>query len=149
MGRYKRKKHQKSTNGSSNGSTTTASRTLSSSSSLGMEERQEKKFTAKDRKLLTQYLQEYQDCAYRVYNGMSKKRQEVESDEPVIIGGVTFPMLTDDALRQPTLSLPKELSSKQRKVVHQYCCDGEHMKNKVDGGSSWRLSNYFLFTFIL
>jgi hypothetical protein len=114
MGRYKRKKPKYTT-------------TRSSSSTFGQtKEAKGNHFSVKDKKLLLQYLQEYYDGSFRVYNG--KKKHGVlmlESDEPIIIGGHTFPMLTDFVLRQPYLALPKKLSSKQRRAVHDMCCDGE------------------------
>lgn len=43
-----------------------------------------------------------------------------DSDDPIVIGGCTFPMLDEDALKQPYLALPL-FNAKQRKIIHHLC----------------------------
>lgn len=98
-------------------------------------------FSQKDRKVLRQYLEEYRDGAWTAFLGRHQEQENQQqnnltvsysspfmtriSDKPIVIGHCTFPALTKEMLEQPYMILPKELSSKQRRVVHEVCADGK------------------------
>jgi hypothetical protein len=128
MGRWKRNKQKYANSRSTSGAST------SSNSSRGGA--QGKAFTHRDRKVLLYYSQDYHAGASNVYNGKPVQRNRAGIDKstyigghafpkPIVIGGHTFPLLTDEVLREPYLALPKELWSKQRRIVHEMCSDGE------------------------
>lgn len=83
-------------------------------------------FSAKDRKLLIQYLNEYYERCTDLQRGSffrtrrSRKLLISDSVDPLVIGGCTFPTLDEVALRQPYLALPL-LNAKQRKMIHHLC----------------------------
>eukprot|EP00526_Cylindrotheca_closterium_P007859 CAMPEP_0113638386 /NCGR_PEP_ID=MMETSP0017_2-20120614/20106_1 /TAXON_ID=2856 /ORGANISM="Cylindrotheca closterium" /LENGTH=657 /DNA_ID=CAMNT_0000549485 /DNA_START=11 /DNA_END=1984 /DNA_ORIENTATION=- /assembly_acc=CAM_ASM_000147 len=115
MGRrkwYKKRRYGKKKNGFSN-----EARSNSNSKET---------FSAKDRKLLIQYLNEYCERCTDLYRGSifranrSRKLQISDSDDPIVIGGCTFPMLDEAALTQPYLALPI-FNAKQRKIIHHLC----------------------------
>jgi hypothetical protein len=122
MGRWKRKKGQYLSRKSSNDSASSSATTLSISDLA--EESNSKFFTRKDRKLVIQYLEEYKNGALQVYRGNYEHRMNASS-EPLVIAGRTFPFLTEEVLCQPYLKLQRELSSKQRRCIHELCVDGK------------------------
>lgn len=134
MGRWKRKKRQYNSKRLSDVSTQ-STKSDASSSFLGGESRealgddvgQTKSFDIKDRKLLLRYLQAYKRGAWEVYSEGESNGSFVSkrSGTPLVIGGHVFPSLTKEVLRQPYVQLPRELSSKQRRAVHEICSDGE------------------------
>jgi hypothetical protein len=83
------------------------------------------KFSGKDYRLLKQYLKEYRAMVIRIFNGKIARQGGIisGSKEPIIIGGCTFPMLTQEILEQPYLALPKMLTNKQRRETHQLCVE--------------------------
>ena len=121
MGRNRRRnKYSGSRSSSSNGS-------ASSTFSQEGPSQEYNSFNRKDKKKLFRYLRDYYNGAFRVFNGKSNQNKSLlsKSDTPIIIGGHAFPKLTNEVLRQPYLALPKGLSSKQRRTVHEICCDGK------------------------
>eukprot|EP00980_Cylindrotheca_fusiformis_P028977 scaffold22681_cov146-Cylindrotheca_fusiformis.AAC.9 len=78
--------------------------------------------TQKDKKIARRYLNEYREKCLDLYNGKTSwKRFRSDSNVPVVIAGCRFPMLTKDMLMRPFLALPKELTGKQRKSIHELC----------------------------
>jgi ribonuclease D len=78
------------------------------------------------------YLQDYKEHAFSLYNSTSsssssKQQQAVTKNniQPTIIDGVKLPIFENHhgVLEQPFLSLPKELSSYHRSIVHDICTD--------------------------
>jgi hypothetical protein len=127
MGRWKGKKEkqklkQRIQRSLSDASSTNGSTSMSSVSSPPPQGKVG--FSYKDRKILLQYLKDYRDGALALYN-QNTRPQTPESQEPISIASHKFPLLTDEVLRKPYLALPKDLSSKQRRVVHDMCIDGE------------------------
>jgi hypothetical protein len=126
MGRWKRKKGQYSSRKSSDASASSAA-TGDSETSLSTSDlkgNNSKFFSRKDRKLLIQYLEEYKNGVLKVYLGTYEHRMDA-SPEPLVIAGRTFPFLTEEVLCQPYLELQRELSSKQRKCLHELSVDGK------------------------
>lgn len=84
------------------------------------------KFDTKDRKLLILYLNEYYEKCTDLYRGgifrtkRSRTMQISDSDDPIVIGGFTFPKLDAEVVRQPYLALPL-MNAKQRKIIHHLC----------------------------
>jgi len=93
-----------------------------------------------ERKLLLNYLQEYQERSFSLYysttatatatTSSSSRRQDddnniINRQQPIKIGGVCLPKLDNDTIimEQPFLALPRELSPKQRAMVHDICVD--------------------------
>jgi hypothetical protein len=129
MGRWKRKKGQYSSRKSSDASASSAATgdsetSLSTSDLKGNKGNNSKFFSRKDRKLLIQYLEEYKNGVLKVYLGTYEHRMDA-SPEPLVIAGRTFPFLTEEVLCQPYLELQRELSSKQRKCLHELSVDGK------------------------
>jgi hypothetical protein len=130
MGRWKRKKEQQKLkqriqrsllDGNGNGSATSVSSSQPPPKSKAG-------FSYKDRKIILQYLKDYRDGAFAIYHGNKQLPQaSSESQEPIAIASHNFPLLTYVVLRQPYLMLPKDLSSKQRRAVHDMCMDGENI----------------------
>ena len=129
MGRWKRKKGQYSSKKSSDDSASSAA-TGDCETSLSisdLEKSTSKFFNRKDRKLVIQYLEEYKNGALQVYRGTYEHRIDA-SPEPLVIAGRTFPFLTEEVLSQPYLKLQRELSSKQRRCIHELCVDGKSLR---------------------
>jgi hypothetical protein len=130
MGRWKRKKGQYWSRKSSDASSASSAANGDSETSVStsdLEESSSKLFTRKDRKSLIQYLEEYKDGALQVYRGTYEHRIDA-SPEPLVIAGRTFPFLTEEVLCQPYLKLQRELSSKQRRCLHELCVDGKSLR---------------------
>ena len=51
------------------------------------------------------------------------KKNKNAGDEERVIGGISFPALTDAVFQEPYLKLPKELAKKQRSIVHEACIE--------------------------
>jgi DNA modification methylase len=86
-------------------------------------------WTFQERKDLLAFLLEYREGAIRVYHPSSIKyivgsSTKGENAGGRTIGGIEFPALTDDVVRQPYLCLPRSLTSKQRKMAHETCVEG-------------------------
>ena len=128
MGRWKRKKGQYSSRKSSDDSASSAA-TGNCETSLSisdLEKSTSKFFSRKDRKLVFQYLEEYKSGALQVFRGTYERRDA--SPETLVIAGRTFPFLTEEVLSQPYLKLERELSSKQRRCIHELCVDGKSFR---------------------
>jgi hypothetical protein len=95
----------------------------SSSASASSPKRFGNRLSVKDKKVITRYLNEYREKCMDLYNGKRKSRKRYMSDRdtPIVIAGCIFPMLTNAVLLQPYLALPKELTGKQRKFIHESC----------------------------
>jgi hypothetical protein len=108
MGRWKRKKNQYNSRQSSAGTSNRSS-----------------PFSHKDLIFLLKYLGEYQRGAENLYWGKGEESNLslAKRTDPIVIGGQTFLSLTDENLKRPYLALPKGLSSKQRRSVHELCVE--------------------------
>ncbi|KAI2510257.1 3'-5' exonuclease [Fragilaria crotonensis] len=108
MGRWKRKKEYYSNK---------------KSSSLDKESDDDKSagkpFAPLELERVKAYLREYRDGCYQVLNVDQPDNIAAE----VTIGGHTFPVLSPSVLSQPYLALPTELSSKQRRSIHELALD--------------------------
>jgi ribonuclease D len=95
-----------------------------------------------ERKLLLNYLQEYQERSFSLYysttatssssssSSSSYQRQDddnnnINRQQPIKIGGVCLPRLDNDTIiiEQPFLALPRELAPYQRAMVHDICVE--------------------------
>ena len=96
------------------------------SSGSADEEDTPKAWTSVERKAVLEYLLEYREQAVQVYHQSSqilnKKHVKVKAR---VIGSIEFPALTQEQLSRPYLALPKALTSKQRRMVHECCTEGE------------------------
>lgn len=78
---------------------------------------------------MLKYLQDYKEHALSLYNSTTSSKQQPavpkSNIQPTIIDGVQLPIFESnhDVLEQPFLSLPKELSSYHRSIVHDVCTD--------------------------
>ena len=106
--------------------------------------------TATDRALLLKYLLEYKSGCERVCfphdfcqsdeetvvtapAARNKSQEMIHSDnEEVEIGGSRFPALTNEVLSRPYLELPKTMTSKHRRAIHELCVDGKEWKSDDD-----------------
>jgi len=79
-------------------------------------------WTWKERHELIRYLKAYKKGAEQVYH--DGRLNDVSDGEAQTIGKVEFPPLTKTVLSQPFLELPQDLTSKQRKIVHECCVEG-------------------------
>ena len=88
-------------------------------------------FSPRDMKLLRKYLEEYRDgCLSLYYNGSLVNvggNGFSNGDNPIEIGKCTFPILTEEIMRQPYMALSEELSKKQRRMTHEICSEGESL----------------------
>lgn len=81
-------------------------------------------WTFRERPSLSQYLSAYRDGVIQVYRRLPLT---MDTTYPRRIGGVDFPALTEEVLQRPFLELPKSLTSKQRRIIHEACVEGmEH-----------------------
>ena len=79
-----------------------------------------------ERQVLLAFLCEYREKALKVYESSTSennKRLGV-GIEARTIGGIAIPALTVTDLSQPYWAFPKSLSSKQRKMAHECCVEG-------------------------
>eukprot|EP00536_Pseudo-nitzschia_multiseries_P003463 jgi/Psemu1/185876/e_gw1.53.13.1 len=98
--------------------------------------------TSIEQKLLLKYLREYKDRALAFYHSQlpldpssssqqhrdsNRKRynsNSSNSNQPITIEGVELPLLDEnDAIEQPFLALPKQLTAYHRSIVHDLCTD--------------------------
>ena len=110
-------------------------RNKSSSTSYSKEK---KGLTRKDEKLLLQYLNEYRIkasnyCLIHSDDISSSITSDEDGDKPLVIGGCTFPLLNEESVSKPYLELPKELSSKQRRTIHEFCVYADLFHLGIDG----------------
>lgn len=103
--------------------------------------------TAADRALLLKYLLEYKSGCERVcfphdvcqsdeetvVTAPAARNDEEMSnfDHDVEIGGSRFPALTNQVLCCPYLELPKNLTSKHRRAIHELCVDGKEQQSNM------------------
>ena len=110
MGRYKRKKH-----------IYTGSGGKGSHSKNG----NDGDFSVRQKAKIREYLQEYRDRAVRAQTESSQSEEQVASskEKEACIAGITLPKLANEIFEQPYLSLPADLSFRQRQFVHDCCID--------------------------
>jgi len=94
-----------------------------------------------DRAMLLKYLLDYKDGCERicfpgdfcpsdeetVVTAPAATNKSQDDGTFVEIGGSRFPALTEKVLGLPYLELPRTLSSKQRRAIHELCVDGKMM----------------------
>ena len=145
MPRFKRKNRYYKRNKKSNDENGEASNTTTSSSG----------FSASEKAVLLKYLIEYRNGCERVCSPVCHSDEETvvtspgrQSKKYLEIAGSRFPALTDTVLASPYLALPKTLSSKQRRRVHEMCVDGKKIQanrvKRVFGGDISRCFTSFV-----
>ena len=82
-------------------------------------------WTANDRSDLLAFLDAYRDAAIAAYRRQKNNSNISNSSNQFIIGGIDFPELSNQSVRQRFLALPPQLTSKQRKMVHECCVESK------------------------
>lgn len=77
-----------------------------------------------ERQELLKYLTRYRNGAIQRHERRPCELSSKKKKKQVKIGGVVFPDLTPELLDEPYLVLPRTLTSKQRKAVHEACIEG-------------------------
>jgi ribonuclease D len=129
MGRWKRKKEYYKKKPRKNGASTETTNVENLSD-------EGKPFSPIQLDRVREYLREYRDGCHVMDRGgyfSSKVKENLD------VGGLCFVALTDDVLTSPFLRLPKGLSPKRRRTIHQLCVDLDLFHESVGSDREGRI----------